>query len=137
MNWKELGEKIAALTEEQQLQPVQVVNVSPSEDDVNELMPGVELDTVDGFGIYAARSIVDNKRHGKEVVLLIDHNPFGEDGVVAWEWKPGEEDKPIYGKEGKTDPALQRSTMDEDARDNAAYIGIIVDSRVTLHERHK
>ena len=137
MNWKELGEKITALTDEQRSQPVQVVNVSPNGNHVNELMPGVEIDTVDGFGIYAARSIVDNKRNGDEVVLLIDHNPFGEDGVVAWEWKQGEEDKPIYGKEGKTDPASQRATMDDDARDNAAYIGSIVDSRVTLHERHK
>jgi hypothetical protein len=137
MNWKELGEKIAALTDEQRLQPVQVVNISPNGNDVNELMPGVEIDTVDGFGIYAARSIVDNKRNGKEVVLLIDHNPFGEDGVIAWEWIHGEEDKPIYGREGKTDPALQRATMDEDSRDNAPHVMAVVESRMTLHERHK
>lgn len=111
MTWKELGQAIVDMTEEQRQQPVQVVELEPSDDIVNELKPAYGIQSIEELGIEACRSIVDNKRHGEDVVLLIDANPFAEDGAVAYEWPLGDVQAPavpIYGKDGPTNPADQR-----------------------------
>lgn len=89
-------------------QPIQVANPGPNCDEPIELMPGIAIGTVDQMGFFRCRSMVDNKYHAEELVILIDGNPFAKDGAVAYEWKSNDDtgdidDVPIYGKEGPTD----------------------------------
>lgn len=82
-------------------QPIQCAPPEPDHSIPVGLLPGFAIGTVEGFELPGTRSTVDNKYHADELVLLIDHNPFAEDGVVAYNWD-GPEDVPIYGKDGPT-----------------------------------
>ncbi len=99
--WEDLGAKIAAMTPEQRKQPIQCVKPTPIQDQVQEMLPGIAIATVEQFGFYKCRSTHDNKYNANDVVLLIDSNPFAEDGAVAYEWSE-DMDTPIYGKAGPT-----------------------------------
>ena len=85
--WEDLAAKIAALSPEQRKQPIQCVQPTPNDDDVQEMLQGIAIATVDEFGLSRCRSTHDNKHNGGDVVLLMDANPFAEDGsiVVAYE----------------------------------------------------
>lgn len=55
------------------------------------------------MGLLYARSVTDNRRHGEQLVIYTDGNPFGEDGAVAYEYDSnatpkfmGLRHKPIY-----------------------------------------
>jgi len=106
--WEDLGAKIATMSPGQRRQPIQCVQPTPNEDEVQEMMQGIAIATVEEFGFYKCRSTHDNKYNAGDVVLLMDGNPFSADGAVAYEW--GDEiDTPIYGKGGPTAVELQSS----------------------------
>lgn len=109
--WADLLSALQKLTPEQLAQPAQTVLVEPSDDMVSECHPCIAIGTVDEFEIEAIRSTRDNKRHGEEVVILLDYNPFGEDGCVAFKLERGGVKVPIYGTDGPTDPAQQRAKV--------------------------
>jgi hypothetical protein len=137
-SWADLANKIMAMPEDQKGMPAQIVVHGPN-DDVAECLPVVAFGDVDSMGFYGCRSIVDNRYHGDEFVILTDHsNGFGKDGAVAYELGDfnGDEDqgffddsKPIYGKHGKTLPEEQLNPKrDEDTTDgefSPAEIAII------------
>lgn len=121
--WEDLEAKIAEMTDEQRKQPIQCVNPTPNEDDVQEMVQGIAIGTVEEMGFYKCRSTHSNKYEPKDVVLLLDYNPFAEDGAVAYDWTDGEDDTPIYGKDGKTDVAEQSSPQAiEHRKSNGGYI---------------
>lgn len=106
------GDLLAVLQEQIQVirdKPIQVALIGPDSDAVVELLPAYALGMIADLEIAACRSVVDNKWHGDDVVLLIDHNPFAEDGAIAYE--DFDRGKPIYGKHGKTDPKDQRAPV--------------------------
>lgn len=107
--WDGLAAAIAAMTPEQRQQPIQVVGATVIENDVQECLPVVAIDTVAAFEIYKCRSSYNNRYCGDDVVLLLDGNPFAEDGAVAYEWPDDGPDIPIYGPHGKTLPEEQYS----------------------------
>ena len=120
--WEDLAAKIAEMTDEQRNQPIQCVNPTPNEDDVQEMLPGIAIATVDEMGFCRCRSTHSNKYEPGDVVLLMDHNPFAEDGAVAYDWTDGEDDTPIYGEGGKTDVAEQSSPQAiEDRKANGGF----------------
>ena len=108
VTWLDLANHIMTMTEAQQRQPIQCVLCTSNESDIQEILRGVALDTVEQPEIYKCRNTYNNKYCGEDVVILLDNNPFDEDGVVAWELKDGS-DIPIYGKEGKTEVKDQKS----------------------------
>ena len=70
---------------------------------MHELQAGICFATIDELEIEYARSTVDNRRHGEELVIFTDGNPFAEDGAIAYEWdftadQEHMKDKPIYPK---------------------------------------
>lgn len=87
---------------QQLAQPIQLTTGYPVDEHVYELKQGIVLGTVDALELRYARSVTDNRRHGDHVILYADHNPFGEDGAIAYEWKGSIEDveeHPIYPKD--------------------------------------
>lgn len=112
--WDDLATAIAEMSEDQRRQPIQCVHPTPNGDEVQALEPGIAIGTVGEFDFTSCRSVHDNKYRPQDVVLLLDGNPFAEDGAVAYEWKAGEEDIPIYGKGGKTERAEQMAPNRDD-----------------------
>lgn len=110
LTYGELLQYLQTLTSEQLNQQVQAVLPTPNDDDVQELMPAIGIDTVANWELEACRSCMDNKYHGEEIVLLLDYNPYAEDGAIAYEWDMTVDstDEPIYGSEGPTNPNDQR-----------------------------
>lgn len=111
--WEDLARAIAAMTPEERLQPVQCVNPTPNDNDVQECLPGIAFGTVAELQFYACRSSHNNKYCSSDFVLLVDGNPFAEDGAIAYEWdtEVGDlDEKPIYGSDGKTDRSRQIAT---------------------------
>lgn len=100
--WSDLKAALATLTDEQLRQPIQCVQPDGDEGRVQEMVLGIALATVRDFEFYACRSTHNNKYCPDDVVLLMDGNPFGLDGVVAWEWHPDGTETPIYGTSGVT-----------------------------------
>lgn len=110
MTWKALAEHINNLTPEQQLEPVQAVLVTPNEDDVQVGLPVIGVDTVQTWGFLKYRSSHNNKYCGNDIVLLLDHNPYSEDGIYAYEvWDTPESSTPLYINEEPTRPEHQWS----------------------------
>lgn len=107
--WDDLAAAIAAMTPEQRQQPIQAVLQTCVEDDVQECLCGIAIDTVEGLEIYKCRSSHNNRYCGDDVVLLLDGNQFAKDGAVAYEWPDEGPDVPIYGPHGKTLPSEQYS----------------------------
>lgn len=101
--WGELATAISELTEEQRGQPIQCLNPTPDENDVQVMESGIALGTVKDFEFYRCRSTHNNRYCPGDVVLLIDDNPHNEHGVVAWDITSGPDDVAIYGKSGKTE----------------------------------
>lgn len=102
--WQNLLDALKRLSAEDSpllQQPIQCAPPQPNHDIPVELMPGIALGTVAALELPGARSTVDNKYHAEELVLLIDHNPFAEDGAIAYSWED-EDESPIYGKDGPT-----------------------------------
>lgn len=97
--WADMLKALQQMTPEQLQQPIQSVQGHPMDDYVYELQQGICLGTVDEIGLKYTRSVKDNRRHGDEVILYTDGNPFGEDGAVAYELLPDGGDKPIYPKD--------------------------------------
>lgn len=108
--YADLLAKLQKLSDKQLAQPVQVVQVPPTIDPA-EICPGIAFGTVGQLGISPARSSVDNRYHAGENVILFDYNPFGEDGAVAYESKPGkiDFDVALYPESGPTKLADQRA----------------------------
>jgi hypothetical protein len=114
---------LQGLTAEQLAQPAQVVRSHPVAEHVFAARPVICLGTVDGLGLRYVRSSRDNRRHGDEVVLFIDGNPFARDGAIAYQVTaedPFGEGRPIYPPDHAADrdwsgPAqkLVDATMEE------------------------
>jgi len=91
--------------------PVQAGNPSPMEAEPVEMEVGVCIGTFDEMEFYAARSITNNQFNPNELCILLDGNPFGKDGAIAYQLDPNDksednffgEKNPIYSKTiGKT-----------------------------------
>ncbi len=98
--YQDLFDALAAMTPEQRAQPVQTAKSPCTEDKPVELYCAVAIGTVGEFEFRGTRSIVDNKYHADEVVLLVDVNPFAQGGAIAYEMF--DEDRPLYGRGGLT-----------------------------------
>lgn len=83
--WSDLAKAISKLSKAEKSQPVQVVKTHASDAAVNELLPGVCLGSVGSLEIRFVRSSTDNRKHEEHVVLLVDGNPFGEEGASSYE----------------------------------------------------
>src|ERR1035437_7052067 len=85
-------------------QPIQTVKETPIEDEVQVCCSAIAIGTVKDFEFYRIRSIVDNKFRPDDLVILVDGNPFGEDGAVAYEMNSANinDMTPIYPKTGPT-----------------------------------
>ncbi len=98
--WGDLLQALQKLTPEQLAQPAQAVRHGSSDDHVHEGLPTICLGTVDALQLRYFRSMLDNRRHGEQVVLFLDGNPYGEDGVAAYKMEEDEAgnviEKPLY-----------------------------------------
>ena len=113
MKYKELLKYLKTLNKKQLEQEVQVFRPL-NHPGVTELKPVVCIDTIENLELDKARSSVDNKFHGEEIVIMYDHNPFGEDGATLYQMEIDKKSgklknpkfKPIYAL-GKTNPLEQ------------------------------
>lgn len=99
--YEDLLRILERMTPDQLSQPIQVVNFVPSDDMVNVCQPAVCIGSIGALGLRFVRSSVDNRKNVEEIVISIDHNPFSESGVVAYEWRPREDSEefdeiPLY-----------------------------------------
>lgn len=96
--YEDLLRRLQALTPDQRKQRVQVARAPADYSEVVALDPVVGLYAVDEAGFDYARSSVDNRRHGDELVLVYDANLFAKDGAIAYEMDAEDLifDKPIY-----------------------------------------
>lgn len=101
--YRELLAALQEASDEQLDLPIQCVNSHPVDEYVYELQQVICLGTVDALGLRYARSVTDNRRHGDELVLFSDGNPYGEDGAIAYEVdqayegrEPFKHHKPVY-----------------------------------------
>lgn len=102
--WGDLLKVLQNASEEQLKQPVQSVKGHPVDEYVYPLLPVICIGTVDALELRYARSSRDNQKHGEELVLFCDGNPFGKDGAVAYEMDFENDflngnDKAIYSKD--------------------------------------
>lgn len=84
---KTLGDLLTALQacdENQLKQPLQVCKGHPVDEHVHALQKGIVFGTLDALEIRYARSVVDNRRHGDDLVIYTDGNPFGKEGAKAY-----------------------------------------------------
>lgn len=105
MKLKELLEALQQLTPAQLEMEAQAVKPAMG-DATNECLQVIAIDTVAAFEFRKIRSTHNNKYCGEDVVLLLDSNPFAEDGATLYEWDLEQEGDaqwiPIYGEGGKT-----------------------------------
>ena len=106
--WEDLEAKIASMTTEQKRQPVQCLKPTANEGDVQEMLQGIAIATVEELGFYKCRSTHDNKYHADDAVLLLDANPYDPDGAIGYDWGC-ENESPIYGDGGQTSIECQCS----------------------------
>ena len=122
--WGDLANAILALPNQQRIQPIQICPPTVSDAEPIEMLPGIALGTVGQFEFRGVRSVHDNKYHGDDVVLLLDHGPFAEDGAIAYELmpvgRPGA-GKPIYGPSGPTEQNDQWAPIGGDEDFDAAW----------------
>lgn len=97
--YADLKAALEAMTPEQLAQQIQVAKPTPMP--LVELQVGLAIGTVAEMGFYAVRSTYDNRYHPEDIVLLTDHNPFGEDGAIAYHGLDDDAEA-IYGKNGPT-----------------------------------
>jgi hypothetical protein len=93
--WGDLLVALKQLTTKHLEQPIQIQIHHPDDSHVFELQRSVCLGTVDEHELRYVRSVVDNRRHGDELILSTDYNGHAEDGVVAYDGF-GDEAKAIY-----------------------------------------
>lgn len=134
ITYQDLLDALALLTNDQRAQPIQIAD-PPCNGKPTALARGIALGTVGEFEFGGCRSSVDNKYHAKEIVLLIDGNPFGEDGAMSYTMKrEGPEEKPLsymvpnYGPGGPTSREEQRPPgwkppTERDEIKTPAYVG--------------
>lgn len=103
--YEDLLNALQKASKEQLKQRVQTVKSHSVDEHVYELQQGIAFATVDELQLRYARSSVDNRRHGEELVIFTDGNSHGEGGAIAYdlnsediEWgeKISEMGKPIY-----------------------------------------
>jgi len=145
--WEDLAEKIAALTPEQRQKPIQCLYVTPNDSDVQECLPAIAMATIDELGISRCRSVYDNQYHGDDIVLLLDGNPFAEDGAIAYEMntnpKPEtslnflEDMKPVYSSHGPTNPSDQWAPSKNLSNDDDYHTEEKVPSSIKEHPLHR
>ncbi len=70
--------------------PIQCTDSHPVGEHVYTLKRVICMGTVDELDLRYARGVSDNRRHGNEIVLFCDGNPFGEDGACAYTMKDSE-----------------------------------------------
>lgn len=85
--WRELMDALKNATDEQLDMPIQCTDSHPVDEYVYTLKRAICLGTVDELDLRYARSVRDNRRHGNELVLFCDGNPFGEDGASSYTMK--------------------------------------------------
>lgn len=107
--WADLAAKLQQMTPEQLQQPIQCVKPTMDEDDVQEMLTGIAFATVEAFGFHKCRSTHNNKYCPGDLVLLVDYNPYAENGAIAYQLGEDNEDIPLFGKDGPTNPRLQCS----------------------------
>jgi hypothetical protein len=83
--YRDLLKALGELTDVQLAQRLQVI--APSPFSKKELEPVLAIGTIAGMELEGARSCYDNRYHAEDIVLLTDHNPFGENGAIAYEMK--------------------------------------------------
>ncbi len=148
--WGDLLCALHKLSAEQLAQPAQIVKEHPCADKVISAKPVVAIGTVDTLDLRYVRSCKDNRRHGDEIVLLVDGNPYGKDGAVAHRWIGRDEtsgkldSSPIYPKDYTPDqnwtgPAQKLADKVAPLKplDETAWIGPIVKHRMRAYEESK
>jgi hypothetical protein len=89
------------MTPEQLAKPVQTVMSHPVYEAVRAACPVICVGSVDELGLLYIRSAHDNRRHGDDIILFVDYNPFGVDGAIAYTVSLNgdvSKDTPIYPK---------------------------------------
>ena len=98
--YRQLLAMLQEVPDEKLDQPVQVAGPHIISDEmVVTLRPAIAVGTVEEMEFRYARSSEDNRFHPEELVILIDGNPFGKGGAVAYEQVQGSMklgEKPIY-----------------------------------------
>lgn len=114
MKYKDLLDALQKLTPAQLELEAQAVKPSMG-DAVHECLPIIVVDTVAALEFRKIRSTHNNKYCVEDVVLLLDSNPFAEDGATLYEWDLEQEGDaqwiPIYGEGGKTPVEDQQSEV--------------------------
>lgn len=98
--YRELRDVLNKMGDAQLDQQMQVMVPQFDHDKPIPLHPVISAGTVkyfvssdDGVEQDTTRSSVDNKHHPEEFVLLVDWNPYDEEGILAYDLETGE---PIY-----------------------------------------
>lgn len=76
-------------------QSVQVIKSNPLPT-ADECLPCVGISTCDEWGLNNTLNADDHKHHGKQLVFLVDHHTFGENGEIAFEKLPDGSTKSIF-----------------------------------------
>jgi len=82
--YKELLRSLAAMTEAQLDQEVQIMPNNPTPGPTR-LQPVYGINTVEHYEAEDTRSAVDFQHHPEQVVLLSDYSPFYEEGNSYFE----------------------------------------------------
>lgn len=105
LTYREILDILNAMSEEQLAQPAQVMVSQVDGDKDISLNPVISFQTVGklvsgetGEEYQKTRSAFDNEHHPDHFVLLVDWNPFAEDGTIAFDLATGER---FYGKNNK------------------------------------
>lgn len=133
LTWKNIADKISTMSEEDKNKPAQIFEAEALLDTVQPLKPIVTLDTVGNLEIMACRNIIDNTHNGADFVLLVDMNPYAEDGAICYELSEDGE-TPIYGIAGKTPENKQVSYDPPSEGKTREYILQIVQNRADTLE---
>lgn len=105
LTYREILDILNAMSEEQLVQPAQVMVSQVDGDKDISLNPVISFQTVGklvsgetGEEYQKTRSAFDNEHHPDHFVLLVDWNPFAEDGTIGFDLATGER---FYGKNNK------------------------------------
>lgn len=109
--YQDLLAVLQKMTPEQLAQPIQVVKDCGDLSKPVELQPAFCIGTVKELEFNAARSSVDNVYHPEEIVIMIDSNPFRQDGVIAHKLVGHGKRESIYSKDGPTPPEKQMAEV--------------------------
>ena len=90
ITYKDLLTYLKTLTDKQLKQPIQIADPSPITEEPVVMQSGIAIGTMKEMEFYAARSVTNNAFNPNEIVILVDGNPFGEDGRIYTEYNPEE-----------------------------------------------